>query len=83
MFRRKYLKIQNLFSLIEKEVTRIDRNGEEVTKTIPYRLKFIDTAIFITSSLSNLVNDLPEGILKVKCKIVIHVVLNTQTLKII
>ena len=29
--------MHNLFSPIEKEVTRIDRNGEEVTKSISYR----------------------------------------------
>ena len=32
---------------IEKEVTRIDRNGEEITKTISYRLQFIDSARFM------------------------------------
>ena len=28
----------------EKEVARIDKNGEEITKNISYRLKFIDSA---------------------------------------
>ena len=40
---------------IEKEVTRISKNGEEITKTIFYRLQFINSARFMTSSLSNLV----------------------------
>ena len=43
---------------IEKEVTRIDKNGEEITKNISYILQFIDSARFMASSLSNLVNDL-------------------------
>ena len=47
---------------IEKEVTRIDKNGEKVTKNIYYILQFIDSTIFIPSSLSNFVNNLPERI---------------------
>ena len=53
---------------IEKEVTRIDKNGEEITKNISYILQFIDNARFIASSLSNLVNNLSEGIHRIKCK---------------
>ena len=52
----------------EKKVIRIDKNGEEITKTISYKLKFIDSARFMTSSLSNFVNTLAEGICKIKCK---------------
>ena len=40
---------------IEKEVARIDKDGEELQKNIFYILQFIDSAIFIASSLSNLV----------------------------
>ena len=47
---------------IEKEVTRIDKNGEKVTKNIYYILQFIDSTIFIPSSLSIFVNNLPERI---------------------
>ena len=47
---------------IEKEVVRTDKNGEEITKNISYVLQFIDSARFMTSSLSNLVNNLSEGI---------------------
>ena len=36
--------------------------GEKFTKTISYRLKFIDSARFMASSLSNLFNNLSEGI---------------------
>ena len=53
---------------IEKEVTRIDKNGEEVTKSVSYILQFIDSARFMASSLSNLVNNLSEGIHRIKCK---------------
>ena len=47
---------------------RIDKTGEEIIKTISYRLQFIDSAKFTASSLSNLVNNLAEGIQKIKCK---------------
>ena len=36
---------------IEKEVTRIDKNVEEITKNISYMLQFTDTTKFMTSSL--------------------------------
>ena len=41
---------------IEKEVTRIDKNGEEVTKNIYYILQFIDSARVMASSLSSFAN---------------------------
>ena len=53
---------------IKKEVTRIDKKGKEITKTIPYRLQFIDSLRFIESLLSNLVNNLAERIHKIKGK---------------
>ena len=52
----------------EKEVTRIDKNGEKVTKKISYILQFIDSLRFMASSLSNLANNLSEGIHRIKCK---------------
>ena len=51
---------------IEEEVIKIDNNGEKVTKNMSYILKFIERARFLASSLSNLVNDLFEGIHRVK-----------------
>ena len=48
--------------LIEKEVTRIDKTGEEITKNIPYILQLFDSARFIASSLSNYLNNISEGI---------------------
>ena len=43
---------------IEKEVTRLDK----IIKNMSYTLQFIDSAKFMASSLSNLVNNLSEGI---------------------
>ena len=53
---------------IEKEFTRIDKNGEEITKNISYILQFIVSPRFMANSLSNLVNNLSEGINRIKCK---------------
>ena len=47
---------------IEKEVTRIDKNIGEIIKNITYILQFIDSARFMASTLSNLVNNLSEEI---------------------
>ena len=53
---------------IEKKVTRFDKNGEEISKYASYRVQFIDSVRFMESSLSNLDNDLSEGIHRIKCK---------------
>ena len=37
---------------------------KKITKTISYRLKFIDSAIFITNSFWNIANNLPEDFIK-------------------
>ena len=52
---------------IEKEVTRIDKNGEEITKNLSVILQFIDSVRFMAGSLSNLVNNLSEKIHRTKC----------------
>ena len=54
---------------IDKEVKRIDKNGEEIAKNLFYILQFIDSAKFKASSLSNLVNNLSEGLHIIKCKL--------------
>ena len=41
---------------IEKEATRIDKNGKELTKNISYILQLINGARIMAGSLSNLVN---------------------------
>ena len=53
---------------VKTEVKRIAKNDLKITKTIFYKLKFIDSARFMRSSLSKLVNNLTEGVLKIKCK---------------
>ena len=53
---------------VEKEVTRIDKNGEVITKNISYKLQFIDSTSFMASSLSNPVNNHSEEIHIIKCK---------------
>ena len=42
--------------------------GKKLQKHMSYILQFIDSARLMASSLSNLVNNLPEGIHKIKCK---------------
>ena len=49
---------------IEKEVIRIDKNGEKIMKTLSYRLQFIDSKRLMASSLSLLVNNLAEEFIK-------------------
>ena len=51
---------------IEKEVTRIEKKGEEITQNLSYRLQFVDSTRFSVSSLSNFVSNLSEGIHKTK-----------------
>ena len=47
-----------------KEVKIIDKNGEETTKSISYKLQFIDSEWIMASSLANLVDNLTELIQK-------------------
>ena len=53
---------------IKKVIKEIDKGGNESVVTISYKIKFIDSARFMTTSLSNLVDNLAEGINKIKCK---------------
>ena len=53
---------------VEKEVTKTDKDGNESVVNISYKIKFINSARFMTTSLSNLVDNLAEGIHKIKCK---------------
>ena len=56
------------FAVSIEEVTKNDKNGDEITKSISYILQFIDSERFMASSLSTFVNNLSEGIDKIKCK---------------
>ena len=62
------MKIQKSTKLSIEKVTNIDKDGNKSVVTISYKIKFIDSARFITSLLSNLVDNLAEGIHKIKCK---------------
>ena len=67
---------------MKKEVTEIDKDGNESVVTISYKIKFIDSLKFVAAPLLNLVDNLAEGIYKIKCKIVI-VFLNMKVLRMI
>ena len=56
------------FSVQIKRSYKKGYKGKEIARKMSYRLQFIDSARFIGSSLSNLVNSLAEGIHKTKCK---------------
>ena len=57
------------FSLpIKKEITEIDKDSNKSVVNISYKIKFIDSARFMVSSLSHLVDNLPERIHKINCK---------------
>ena len=52
----------------EKENRKIEKDGNESVVTISYKTKCIDSARFMVSYLSNLVDYLAEEIHKIKCK---------------
>ena len=64
----KYIKIQNFFHSNRKRSYKIDKDGNESVVTISYKITFTDSARFMATSLSNLVDNLTEGIHKIKCK---------------
>ena len=61
-------KYKTLSVAIKKEATKIDKDGNESVATISYWIKFIDSGRFMASSLSNLANNIAEGIHKIKCE---------------
>ena len=54
--------------LIEKEIRKFGKGGNDAITTVSYKIKFIDSARFTASSLSNFIDNLAEQILKIKCK---------------
>ena len=52
---------------IKKEITKKDKNGDDKIMKISYKIKFIDSFRFMSSSLSSLVYNLSEGLLSDKC----------------
>ena len=53
---------------IQKEVTKINKDGNESVVPVSYKIEFIDSARFMAGSLSNLVDNLTEEIYKIKYK---------------
>ena len=64
----KTTKSRNLFCSNKKVITKIDKKGNETVETVSYKMKFIDSIRFMERSLSNLVDNLTEGIYKIKYK---------------
>ena len=60
--------MHNLNNSYGKRSTRVDKNGEEITKNISHILLLIESVRFMASSLSNLVNNISEAIHRFKCK---------------
>ena len=58
----------NYFRSNRKRRKKNDKDGNESAAIIFYKIKFIDNARFKATSLSNLVDNLTEGIHKFKCK---------------
>ena len=52
--------------LIEKEIQKIHKDGNEDYRIVSYKMKFINSAKFMESFLSNLIDNLAEGIHKIK-----------------
>ena len=48
-------------------MTKIDKDGNESVVTTSYKIKCVDRARFMGSSLSNLVDNLADRIHKIKC----------------
>ena len=52
---------------IKKEITKIDNDDNDKIMKISYKIKFIDSFRFMSNSLSNLVDNLSEGLHFDKC----------------
>ena len=61
-------KYKTFFVPIKKEIPKIDKDGNASIVTISYKVKFIGSARFMTTSLSNLVDNLAEVVHGIKCK---------------
>ena len=58
-------KVKKFSVPIEKEVIKIDNDGNRSVTTISYKTKFIDSDRFMATSLSNVVDNFTQGIHKV------------------
>ena len=57
-----------IFSVpIKKQITKKDKNGNDKITKISYKIKFISSSRFMSTSLSNLVSNLSEGLHNDRC----------------
>ena len=61
----KYINI--FFVPIRKEIIKINKDGKQSVETMSYKIKCIDSMRFMGTSLTKLVDNLSEGIQKIKC----------------
>ena len=52
---------------IKKKIAKKDKNGNDKITKISYKIKFIDSYRFMSTSLSNLVSNLSEGLHNDRC----------------
>ena len=52
----------------KKKLQELTKNGDEIINKTSYILQFIDSARFLASLLSNILNNISKGIHKIKCK---------------
>ena len=52
---------------IKKEITKKYKNGNDKITKISYKIKFIDSFRFMSTSLSKLVDNLPQGLHNDRC----------------
>ena len=64
----KHKKYKTFSVPIEKEFTNINKDSNESFVIISSKIKFIDSARFMDTSLLNLVDNLTDGIYNIKCK---------------
>ena len=64
----KQWKLQTFSISIKKKITKNDKDDNESVVNISYKIKLIDSKRFMASSSSNLVDNLAEGIHKIKYK---------------
>ena len=64
----KQRKLQTFSISIKKKITKNDKDNNESVVNISYKIKLIDSTRFMASSWSNLVDNLAEGIHKIKYK---------------
>ena len=67
MFGQKYRKYITFSVPVKKKITKKDKNGNHKITKISYKIKFIDSCRFLSTSLSNLVNNLFEGLHNNRC----------------